>query len=306
MRDESKAIAWFLVIAFGGAWVIWIAPKVLGIPLSGQAFKAAILPGTFAPAIAAIIVCKFITKDGLGTLGLKPNLRRWRYYVLALLFVPAATLVLTLLVMLTDVAPVNFSVAKGLEPLSPASAAAHTDMSLYMLGFGLLINSLIAVPILLGEELGWRGFLQPRWFPGAPMVSAIATGVVWGLWHLPLNLTGYNFPSHPVLGSALFCVSTVFLSMTYGWLRSAVGSVWGPCLAHASFNAFGGTMTLVLFPDPSARIWTSIAGVLAWIPLGVLGLSLLLVPYFRRQMQPYRQLADRQHGSPDRTDAHSR
>ena len=285
MRDESKAIAWFLLIAFGGAWAIWILPKLLGIHLSGTAFKAAILPGTFAPAVAALVVCRYVTREGFGSLGFKPNIRRWPIYLVALLFVPATTLVLTLILVLMDVSPVNLSVAKGLEPLNPAVAAAHPEMSLTLFGLGLLLNSLIAGPIILGEELGWRGFLQPRWFPEAPMTSAILTGVVWGLWHLPLNLTGFNFPHDPVLGAALFCVTTVFLSMTYGWLRAAAGSVWAPCLAHATFNAFGGSMTLVLFPDSKDWLWTSIAGVVAWAPLGLIGLSLLLVPRFRSQME---------------------
>jgi membrane protease YdiL (CAAX protease family) len=49
-------------------------------------------------------------------------------------------------------------------------------------------NLLLGGP--LGEEIGWRGFLLPKLLKrNGPLVASLILGVVWGLWHLPIDLT---------------------------------------------------------------------------------------------------------------------
>jgi hypothetical protein len=45
------------------------------------------------------------------------------------------------------------------------------------------------------EELGWTGFAVPRMTP--PTVSSVRliVGLLWGLWHLPVNYWGMNSSS---------------------------------------------------------------------------------------------------------------
>jgi membrane protease YdiL (CAAX protease family) len=41
----------------------------------------------------------------------------------------------------------------------------------------------------LGEEIGWRGFLLPELLRRMnPLAASLVLGVVWGLWHLPIDL----------------------------------------------------------------------------------------------------------------------
>jgi membrane protease YdiL (CAAX protease family) len=141
---------------------------------------------------------------------------------------------------------------------------------------GFLINSLYATFILWGEEFGWRGYLQIRLFSENPLLAAVTTGIIWGIWHYPLNLRGYNFPEHPVLGLAVFPVSTVLLSIIFGWLRLRSGSVWPACLAHAATNAIGGSLTILLFLGGPDLLFTSYVGLLGWIPLGAFCLWIIL------------------------------
>jgi len=44
-------------------------------------------------------------------------------------------------------------------------------------------QSVLVAPLVLGEELGWRGYLQLRLFPAQPFLAALATGLIWGVWH---------------------------------------------------------------------------------------------------------------------------
>jgi hypothetical protein len=47
----------------------------MGFSLKSPIFQYLALPGTFAPAIAAFIVRKWVTRESFGDAGLKPNLK---------------------------------------------------------------------------------------------------------------------------------------------------------------------------------------------------------------------------------------
>jgi hypothetical protein len=54
------------------------------LPTSSLLFQYIALPGALSPAIAAIIVRKWVTREGFVDAGLKPNLSKaWRYYLFA-------------------------------------------------------------------------------------------------------------------------------------------------------------------------------------------------------------------------------
>ncbi len=62
---------------------------------------------------------------------------------------------------------------------------------LYAVGYGASADSELFLSFLpfFGEEYGWRYYLTPALQSrfGARR-GALAVGVLWGLWHLPLNL----------------------------------------------------------------------------------------------------------------------
>ena len=85
------------------------------------------------------------------------------------------------------------------------------------------------------EELGWRGIMQPilekRFsFP----VSALITGSVWGVWHLPLwfvdgsSQQNIPFPEFFLLG--------LLLSIFFGAVYKKTGCVFFCCVLHGLTN----------------------------------------------------------------------
>ena len=108
---------------------------------------------------------------------------------------------------------------------------------------------MVNVPLVWGEEFGWRGYLQPRLLPDRPVLSAVATGLVWGAWHYPLVLAGYGLFAEGRVreGLMLYPLVCVPLSIFLGWLKSGTGSVWAPCVGHAVHNGVAGTVVLMLF-----------------------------------------------------------
>ncbi|HEX7603445.1 MAG TPA: CPBP family intramembrane glutamic endopeptidase [Polyangiaceae bacterium] len=100
---------------------------------------------------------------------------------------------------------------------------------------GVLIGAVFA----LGEELGWRGYLVPRLVAGKVARPLLVSGVVWGLWHVPLILWGgYATSARPWMSALLFLAVIVPAGVFFGWLRLATGSVWPAVLAHAVHNAW--------------------------------------------------------------------
>jgi len=100
----------------------------------------------------------------------------------------------------------------------------------------LIIGSIIT----LGEELGWRGYLQEKMLRKFGLNQGlIFLGIIWGYWHLPIILMGFNFPNHPIMGAILLMpLGTIFLGIFMGWLYLRSRSIWVPALAHASANLF--------------------------------------------------------------------
>ncbi len=79
-----RGVAVFLVIAFGGAWSLWAIARRLGLFDTGQAGQILVALGAFSPALAALVVRKWVTHEGFGDAGLAlPSWRKWPYVLLA-------------------------------------------------------------------------------------------------------------------------------------------------------------------------------------------------------------------------------
>jgi len=152
VRDgDSRAVSAFLAIAFGLAWLPFLAQAA-----GAGAVGPVLMP--LAPAIACIVVRRWITGEGFGDSGLRwrPRAQHWPVYVLVLLWPVVATFCST-----------GVALAMGRDGSRftwPWGAAAP---SLPMVAAWVALSVLVA-PVVLGEELGWRGYLQLRLFPARP------------------------------------------------------------------------------------------------------------------------------------------
>src|ERR671911_3155472 len=88
----------------------------------------------------------------------------------------------------------------------------------------------------LGEEIGWRGYVLPRLQSRMSALSAaLLIAPLWGLWHLPLWLTGEPDRT-PTLYTG-FLVSAFALSIIFTWVyNSTGGSLLMIVLLHATVN----------------------------------------------------------------------
>ena len=108
---------------------------------------------------------------------------------------------------------------------------------------GGLINSIFA----FGEEFGWRSFLykELRQKYGFWKYSFIS-GILWGLWHSPIILIGYNYPKNSKKGVLYMTTMCTLISPYMTYIMDITNNIWFPSLFHGSFNASAGLPIMVL------------------------------------------------------------
>lgn len=279
MSVNSRGILAYLCVAFLGAWGLWlaagiVASRVFHISVSNPLFQVAILPGAFMPAIGAIIVRRWVTHEGFADAGLRLNFRRsWKHYLFAAYLLPLAVAgIIVALAVLLGISQPDFSLHRSLAVLEPQLRLPSSQLTSRLLPILVLQMMIEGVPLATlvtwGEEFGWRGYLQRRLFASSPVLAPVATGLIWGFWHYPLIMLGYEHYEDRYVGLLVFPVCTVMLSIIFGWLRSETGSIWASSVAHGATNALGLSLMFLIFLGGPHFVFVSYVGILSWLPLG--------------------------------------
>jgi uncharacterized protein len=102
-----------------------------------------------------------------------------------------------------------------------------------------LVNLLPSMVLSLGEELGWRGFLVPELAKeNSFRKTALFSGAIWAVWHLPGILSGSYGASTTPLWFRLVCFLIMVLAgaVILAWIRLESGSIWAVAIFHATHN----------------------------------------------------------------------
>lgn len=87
----------------------------------------------------------------------------------------------------------------------------------------------------LGEELGWRGFLQDALKFKNDYLKALMIGVMWEIWHFT-NRTANSLPLQAVIRVSIFIVALSVLSFLMIYLTKKTNSILVAVAMHLSFN----------------------------------------------------------------------
>src|SRR5688500_14452815 len=212
----------FFVLAYALTWPL--IPLVSVSPLWG-------FPALFGPATAAIVVAA-VADGRVGLKDLLGRVVRWR------------------------VGARWYAVALGL-PVILALAAAGLHLALgarSSIEFGgLSVLNFVVFVLIIGEELGWRGYALPRLLARrSALAASLILGVLWGLWHLPT----FFVPGAPQHGLPItaFLLFTVAYSVLFTWIYLHTGgSVLLATLFHGAINFSPGLLLGGL--DPARTYW---------------------------------------------------
>ena len=214
----------------------------------------------FTPAVAAAVTV-FTTEVSVREVGVRIGRLRWHLAAVATVLV----LVAVALGVALAVPGIAFDGTADPTPGLPLPPGALGVLALLALtvGAGVTVNALFA----LGEEFGWRGYLLWELAPLGFWRASGVIGVLWGVWHAPIVLDGYNYPSFPLVGVAAMTVATVAFSPLYTYFVVRARSVLAAGFFHGVFNAAGGTLLVYT----AAR--EPVLGELVASPVGLAGIA---------------------------------
>jgi uncharacterized protein len=225
LADSNKAAIFsvlVLVMSVGAALLI----RILDLPPNFVMWAL----WSFTPTVATLVMLLVVTRDGYSKEGWKSlGLHRLGLNVWWIAF--GATLLIT----------VAASAIVWATPL--ASFVVPEGGIINPIIWFLLMVGVFALTFVLGEEIGMRGYLQPRLMSLGRTRALLLVGLVWATWHMPLIfLTPIFPPGNLLLFFPLFYGTVVAASFFYGYLRIYTGSVWPASIGHSVHNVAWGTL----------------------------------------------------------------
>jgi len=209
----------------------------------------------WAPAVGAAITRKVILRESLRPPEARLRLGTWRPYAIVMVIMPALFAVVYGLTVLLGFGSLDLTLKTFLtqvhrmsgRPLAPQPPASVLIVGISLASF--LVAPFINAVFAFGEEYGWRGFLLPKLLPLGIVRAHLIGGVVWGLWHAPLILMGFNYPGYPVVGIVLMGVLTTFLGIFESEWTLRYNSILLAAFIHGAFNSQAYGVWRLIVPD---------------------------------------------------------
>ncbi|WP_435064199.1 CPBP family intramembrane glutamic endopeptidase [Halobaculum sp. EA56] len=256
---DGRRLALFFGVLVAAAVALRLGARAVG------ASPIALAPAyMFSPMVAGLVVC-LGTGVPLSDVGLRLGRPRW----LAVAAAAALPLVGATLLLAVAVPGVGFDPAVDPVPWLdlPSGPAGVLATLLLALGLGATVNAVFA----LGEEFGWRGYLLWELAPLGFWRASVAVGAAWGVWHAPVIVAGYNYPSFPLVGVAAMTAACVAFSPVYTYLVVRAESVLAAALLHGVFNGSAGLVVAYAATDDA------VLGELVASPVGAAGVLAFLL-----------------------------
>lgn len=220
-RSTRKLIWIFLLICLPVSNILWYTGYSVNAQNAEDSMAVAIIMLTsFLPALTALVMTK-VTGEGWDSLGVLPNIRKsWKVYI----FSVAVTWIM---VYLSD--PLMLLLFKG-------NVTYASEGQSFRGWCQVLLLSLLAVVCsveMLGEEIGWLGYLFPKLEKLHGTNAAILLlSLIRTLWHIGILV----FLPHPVIGAIDLLLSNTLSQSFLVYITKRSSSLFPAAVVHAMTN----------------------------------------------------------------------
>lgn len=298
-RDlDRRRILVYLAFAYGIAWatalIIYLtgglgeSPMLLPKLNVSLALVLLVGPVMWSPAIAHVLT-RLVTREGWEHAFLRPRLKQgWPYWLIAWLapgLLTVGGMAVFFLLFPRHYDPSLGMLRRMLSTQLPEGVDVEA-LNLWSLAAVQAAQALLLAPILnsvatFGEEFGWRAYLQPKLMALGQHRALVLTGVIWGVWHWPVILMGYNYgfdyPGAPFLGPLAMVWFTVAAGVLLGWLTLRGKSVWPAVIGHAAINGMAGLGTIFLQGTPNTLLGPTPVGLVGGLGFALVAATILLL-----------------------------
>lgn len=232
----------------------------------------------WSPGLAGIITLR-ATEHSLRSIGWKWGKTRHQLWAIAIPFL--YTLVTYAIIWLAGLGALNTDLLNSFALRYQIQTLPLWIYILSLVGSGLML-AVASCLSALGEEIGWRGVLVPQLARVTSFTkTALISGAVWAVWHLPLLLfADYNNGTPRWFSLLCFVILVLGISFVYTWLRLKSGSLWVAMFLHASHNLFvQRVFTPLTLNTGSSAYWIDEFG----IGLAVAALIVALIFWLKRK-----------------------
>ncbi len=119
-------------------------------------------------------------------------------------------------------------------------------------GFILAITGipLSGLAVTFGEEYGWRGYLQNELEPIGRRTGALIIGLIWGIWHFPIIMSGVHTYPPTIPGLSLGLVFFILWGFVQSYAVLKTRSIWAAAFLHGLVNSlFSFSRSYIERPD---------------------------------------------------------
>ncbi|WP_312044138.1 CPBP family intramembrane glutamic endopeptidase [Anaerotignum sp.] len=279
----KKRLIIFIALTIILAWFVFLLVPICGLTYGSGVSVVILTVAMFMPALSNLLT-RFITKEGFGNMYLRPHVKGHVKEYLLLYFGPTALLILSgalyFLIMPGSFDP-ELITLKGMIASGGKQGPAPSTLLIIQVLIFVVIGPIVNIIPTLGEELGWRGYLLPklRMFL-SDRASLIITGVIWGIWHLPIIVMGHNYGTgywgYPVLGILAMIVFCVALGIIEGYISIKLESVIPAAMIHSTVNAGAALPSIFAKSGYNPLFGPAITGLIGGLPFIVLAVLLLI------------------------------
>lgn len=253
-----------------GVISIWLVPSDETIEMVSIVTQLVMLVG-----LPLLVVLRFATgREAMARVWLSGG--SWRYWLLfGLAYVAFYVLQ----------AALNALFGLGPSELVPSPAPQGFNPILYTIlnaAGTVLLASVLTIVALFGEEYGWRGYLQSELFKLGRVRGVLLLGVIWGAYHWPVILMGWNYPGYPLLGTVLMVLDCTASGVVLSYAVLKSGSVLLAAFLHAVGNVIMSPIVEMGF-RPFDRVFTFFNGIYGIAMMAVIAFIILRDPIWREK-----------------------